>query len=246
VRVLVVLPTYNEAENIPTVLERVRAALPAATILVVDDNSPDQTADLAEKSAERLGQIEVLRREAKLGLGTAYRAGFRWGIEKGYDVCVEMDSDFSHDPTVLPSLVAPLEQGYDLAIGSRYVPGGSTPGWSAFRQLISRVGNLYADVMLGLGVKDSTAGFRAYRTELLRAIDLTTVGAESYGFQVEMTYRATQHGARIKEIPIRFVDRELGTSKMSTNTVAEALRLVTLWGAQRCIARALRALRRRS
>jgi dolichol-phosphate mannosyltransferase len=237
----VVLPTYNEAENISRVLERVRHALPEASILVVDDNSPDQTADLAEKESERLGQIDVLRRPGKQGLGSAYRAGFRWGIDRGYEVCIEMDSDLSHDPDSLPALVAPIDQGCDLVIGSRYVPGGSTPGWSFARQLISRGGNVYADLMLGLKVRDSTAGFRAYRSSLLEAIGLDSIQAESYGFQVEMTYRARQAGARLTETPIRFVDRELGTSKMSTNTVVEAFRLVTRWGLERRV-RALRRL----
>ncbi|MGO9198860.1 MAG: polyprenol monophosphomannose synthase [Acidimicrobiales bacterium] len=229
-RVLVVLPTYNEAENIPNMLERVRAALPDASVLVVDDNSPDQTADLAEKSGERLGQIEVLRRPGKSGLGSAYRDGFRWGLERGFDVLVEMDSDFSHDPDALPSLVAPLARGVDVVIGSRYVPGGSIPDWSLSRRLISRGGNLFADLMLGLHVKDSTAGFRAYSGAILGEIDLGSVRADSYGFQVEMTYRALNAGAVLEEVPIRFVDRALGTSKMSTYTVVEAFALVSWWG----------------
>lgn len=239
-----VLPTYNEAENIPTTLERVRAALPDASVLVVDDNSPDGTAELAEKMGERLGGIEVLRRPGKSGLGSAYRDGFRWGLERGFDACIEMDSDGSHDPSVLPRLVACLDDGSDVVIGSRYVPGGSTPGWSALRQLISRGGNLYADWMLGLGVKDSTAGFRAYRASVLEAIGLDSVRADSYGFQVEMTYRALQAGVKISETPIRFVDRELGTSKMSTHTVVEAFQLVTLWGLKRLAGAVSRRVRR--
>jgi dolichol-phosphate mannosyltransferase len=233
VRVLVVLPTYNEAANIAAVLERVRLALPEASILVVDDNSPDGTGDIVEKSAAALEEISLLRRAGKTGLGSAYRDGFRWGLQRGYDVLVEMDSDFSHDPDALSSLVAPLADGYELSIGSRYVPGGSIPDWRLSRRLLSRGGNLYADILLGLGVKDSTAGYRAYAATLLRRIDLDSVRADSYGFQIEMTYRALQGDARVTEVPICFVDRALGTSKMSTYTVVEALLLVTWWGTRR-------------
>jgi dolichol-phosphate mannosyltransferase len=234
VRVLVVLPTYNEAANIAAVLERVRKAMPEASILVVDDNSPDGTGDIVEKSAAALDQISLLRRAGKSGLGSAYRDGFRWGLAGGFDVLVEMDSDFSHDPDALGSLVAPFDDGYELSIGSRYVPGGSIPDWTLARRLLSRGGNLYADTLLGLGVKDATAGYRAYSATLLRRIDLDSVRADSYGFQIEMTYRALQGGAKVTEVPICFVDRALGTSKMSTYTVAEALVLVTWWGARRC------------
>ncbi len=232
-RVLVVLPTYNEAANIATVLERVRLALPDASVLVVDDTSPDGTAEIVEKSGEHLGQIELLRRPEKSGLGSAYRDGFRWGLAHGFDVLVEMDSDLSHDPDSLGALIAPLSDGYDVSIGSRYVPGGSIPDWTLARRLLSRGGNLYAEAMLGLGVKDSTAGFRAYSADLVRKIDLDVVRADSYGFQIEMTYRSLQAGARVTEVPIRFVDRALGASKMSTYTVIEALLLVTWWGFRR-------------
>jgi len=241
VRVLVVLPTYNEAANIATVLERVRLALPDASILVVDDNSPDGTAEIVEKSAEHLGKIDLLRRAEKSGLGSAYRDGFRWGLRHGFEALVEMDSDLSHDPDALGALVAPLSSGYEVSIGSRYVPGGSIPDWTLARRLLSRGGNLYAEAMLGLGVKDSTAGFRAYAAELLRKIDLDSVRADSYGFQIEMTYRALQAGARVTEVPIRFVDRALGASKMSTYTVIEALLLVTWWGVRRML-RGLRTI----
>jgi len=225
-----VLPTFNEAATIENVIERVRAALPTASVLVVDDNSPDGTAKIAAEAGERSGKVEVLSRSAKMGLGSAYRDGFSWGLGEGYDAFVEMDSDFSHDPDALPGIVAPLGEGYEVCIGSRYVAGGSIPNWSLPRRMLSRGGNIYADLALGLKVKDCTAGFRAYSASVLRRIDLSTVRAESYGFQIEMTYRAIKVGARVKEVPIRFVDRELGTSKMSTFTVVEALGLVTWWG----------------
>lgn len=232
-RVLVVLPTFNEAATIEKILARVRGALPDASVLVVDDGSPDGTAKIAADVGERSGNVEVLSRPVKMGLGSAYRDGFNWGLEHGYDVFVEMDSDFSHDPDALPGIVAPLGDGYEVCIGSRYVAGGSIPNWSLPRRMLSRGGNIYADLTLGLKVKDCTAGFRAYSASVLRRIDLSTVRAESYGFQIEMTYRAINVGARIKEVPIRFVDRELGTSKMSAFTVVEALGLVTRWGAGR-------------
>jgi dolichol-phosphate mannosyltransferase len=243
--VLVVLPTYNEAGNIENVLERVRNAVPDASILVVDDNSPDDTADLAEKTGARVGNVVVLRRPGKSGLGSAYRDGFRWGLERGFDALVQMDSDLSHDPDALPSLIAPLSDGCELVIGSRYVPGGAIPDWSLPRRLLSRSGNFYAGALLGVNVKDSTAGFRAYAAPLLHRIDLATIRADSYGFQIEMTYRSLQAGATVREVPIRFVDRALGTSKMSAFTVVEALGLVTWWGLERA-ARAVAGRRRRS
>ncbi len=233
-RVLVVLPTYDERENIETVLRAVRRVRPDAGILVVDDSSPDGTAEVAKEVASELSSIEVLVRPGKSGLGTAYREGFRWGIAQGYEVCVEMDSDLSHNPESLPELLAPIERGEaDVAIGSRYVPGGSIPNWSLGRRTLSRAGNIYSKVLLGLTVEDSTAGYRAYAASVLSAIDLDRVRADSYGFQVEMTYLAHNAGARIVEVPIHFVDREKGTSKMSTFTVVEALTLVTWWGIRR-------------
>lgn len=236
-RLLVVLPTYNESATIERILKAVRASLPDADVLVVDDSSPDGTARLARDAAESLGGVHVLSRPVKEGLGPAYRAGFAWGLEQGYEGFVEMDSDFSHDPAVLPALVAPLDEGYEVAIGSRYVPGGSIPDWSLSRRLLSRWGNRYAEIALSLGVKDSTAGYRAYAASVLRRIDLSQVHAAGYGFQVEMTYRAKLAGARITEVPIRFVDRVEGTSKMSLGTVTEALALVTRWGLGRLVGR---------
>lgn len=231
---MVVIPTFNESENIERVLHKVRGALPDATVLVVDDGSPDGTADMAEKLGGEIGNIEVLRRTEKAGLGSAYRAGFRWGLDRGYDACVEMDADLSHDPDALPGLVAPLEQGdVELVIGSRYVPGGSIPKWAWHRRLVSRGGNVYASALLGFGVTDSTSGFRAYAASVLGRITLDTIRAEGYGFQIEMTYRAKRAGAAIVEVPIRFVDRTEGESKMSTFIVVEAFALVTWWGIQR-------------
>jgi len=229
----VVLPTYNESENIGHVLPRIRAALPDATVLVVDDGSPDGTAEMAEKLGAELGGIEVLRRHQKSGLGSAYRAGFAWGLEHGYEAFVEMDADLSHEPEALPGLVAPLSEGVDLVVGSRYVPGGSIPNWRWHRRLLSQGGNVYAAVLLGLHVTDSTSGFRAYRAEALRRIDLAAVRAEGYGFQIEMVYQVLEHGGLVTEVPIRFVDRVEGKSKMSMSIVVEALLLVTWWALQR-------------
>ncbi len=241
-RALVVVPTYNEADNIERILRRVREVLPDAGMLVVDDGSPDGTADLVEAIRGELGDLQVLRRTRKSGLGSAYRAGFAWGLEHGYEACVEMDADFSHDPGALPELLAPLAAGYEVSIGSRYVPGGSIPDWSWHRHLLSWGGNRYASVVLGLGVADSTAGVRAYAASVLRRLDLSAVRAEGYGFQIEMTHRAKQAGASIAEVPIRFVDRVAGESKMSSAIVVEALLLVTVWGLERAWASARRRL----
>lgn len=240
---LVVLPTFNEAQSIEEVLRRTRAALPDATILVVDDGSPDGTADLAEKVGDELGGIEIMRRNAQQGLGDAYRAGFAWGLEHGAEAMVEMDSDLSHDPAALPSLIEALADS-DLVIGSRYVPGGSIPQWGLHRRLLSRGGNVYSAVMLGLPVKDMTSGYRVYRAAILEKMSLHTVRAGGYGFQIEMTYRAAVAGGRIREVPIRFVDRELGVSKMSYGIVVEALALVTRWGIIRLGRKAVARYRR--
>ena len=227
---LVVVPTYKEAENIAGLLRRLRSAVPGADILVVDDASPDGTADLAEGVGRELGHIEVLRRPGKDGLGSAYRTGFRHGLDHGYEVLVEIDADGSHDPAALPSLLAAVDDGADLAIGSRYVPGGAIPDWPKSRRLISVFGNRYAAVLLRLDIQDATAGFRAYRADILRKIDAFAVRADGYGFQVEMAYRVARVGGRIVEVPITFTDRVEGTSKMSWRIVAEAFLLVTGWG----------------
>lgn len=229
-RSLVILPTYNEAENIGEVLDRVRAAVPAAEVLVVDDGSPDGTADLAERwGADNGGQVRVMRRAGKSGLGSAYRAGFAHGLAEGFDALIEMDSDLQHDPAALPDLIAAVASGADLAIGSRYVPGGSIPNWPRYREWLSRGGNRYAGLILGLPVRDATAGFRCYGAPMLSSIDLAAVTADGYGFQIEMAYNVMRRGGRIVEVPIRFSDRQRGTSKMSGRIVFEALGLVTWW-----------------
>lgn len=228
-RPLVVIPTYQEAENIADMLQRVRAAAPTVSVLVVDDGSPDGTAEIAEATGAEVGQVRVLRRTEKAGLGGAYRAGFAEGIAGGHEILIEMDADLSHDPTDLPRLLEAIVEGADLAIGSRYVPGGSTPGWPWSRQLISRSGNRYVGIVLGLEVRDATAGYRAYRAEMLERIDYQTTAAEGYAFQVEMAYRVRRAGGTIRELPISFRDRVRGTSKMSGRIVVEAMGLVTWW-----------------
>jgi dolichol-phosphate mannosyltransferase len=234
-RPLVVIPTYNESENIERMLHRITECLPGAGVLVVDDGSPDGTADIVKAVAAELPDAHLLARTEKSGLGSAYRAGFAWGLERGYDAFVEIDADFSHDPEALPSVVAPIEQGFDVAIGSRYVEGGSIPKWAWHRELLSRGGNVYASAVLGLGVRDCTAGYRCYSARILRQLDLHRIRAEGYGFQIEMTYRAKQHGAGITEVPISFVDRTAGESKMSSFIVVEALMLVSWWGLGRFV-----------
>ncbi len=231
-RTLVVLPTYNEILNVESMLRTLCSVVPDCDVLVVDDGSPDGTADLARSVANELGGIELLRRSEKSGLGGAYRAGFAWGLERGYDHFVEIDCDFSHDPKALPELLRAAERS-DVVIGSRYVPGGHIPQWSWSRRLLSRGGNQYASLMLGLGVADSTAGYRVYSSEALEKIDYQSVSADGYGFQIEMTYRAKRSGTSIVEVPISFTDRELGESKMSGAIVFEALWLVTKWAFER-------------
>jgi glycosyltransferase involved in cell wall biosynthesis len=229
-RALIVLPTYNEADNIAEVLRRARAAAPDAGILVVDDSSPDGTANIARALTAEVGGVEILTRPAKSGLGSAYRDGFKWGRERGFGVLMEMDSDLSHDPADIPRLLTGIDDGADLVIGSRYVPGGSIPHWPWHRRALSKYGNRYSAAMLRIDVHDMTAGFRAYRSDMVGRIDIDGVRADGYGFQVEMTYFVAQAGGRIVEVPIKFVDRVRGTSKMSTNIVVEAMALVTWWG----------------
>jgi glycosyltransferase involved in cell wall biosynthesis len=230
VQVTVVVPTYNEADNIERLCRQVREVLPAASVLVVDDGSPDGTAEVADKLGTELGGIEVIRRSEKGGLGAAYRAGLRAAIDRGAEICVQMDADLSHDPASLPALVAIVEHGADLAIGSRYVPGGITQDWPRRRRWLSRWGNRYAAGVLGLAINDVTAGYRAYRASALERMKFDSVSAEGYGFQIEMTYRLVRIGGKIVEFPITFRDRTEGISKMSGSIIEEALLLVMkLW-----------------
>jgi dolichol-phosphate mannosyltransferase len=227
--VWVVLPTYDEAENVVAMLDAVLGALDGAgldgRVLVVDDGSPDGTADLAEGVAAREPRVAVLRRSAKEGIGPAYRAGFRRALEGGAGLVVEMDCDFSHDPARLPDLVGMAHEA-DLVLGSRYVRGGGVARWGPLRRAISRGGCLYAQLMLGVGVRDLTGGFKCFRREVLEAIPLDEVTAAGYGFQIEMTYRALRAGFRVVEVPITFTERERGSSKMSRGIVWEAAVLV--------------------
>ncbi|MEP6626224.1 MAG: polyprenol monophosphomannose synthase [Acidimicrobiia bacterium] len=229
-RVQICTPTYIEAENIEEFLRRARAALPEADILVLDDNSPDGTADVADRVGAELGQIEVLRRPSKLGLGAAYRAGFAVGIARGYEVICQIDADLSHDPAVLPELIGAIRDGADLAIGSRYVPGGQIPHWPARRLALSKYGNRYARFMLRTGVMDTSAGFRAYRATTLTSIGFAETRSKGYGFQLESTYRVARLGAKVVEIPIIFTDRVRGNSKMSASVIGEEMVLMTWWG----------------
>ncbi len=229
--VIVIVPTYNEAENIEAIAAAVRSR--GYRLLVVDDGSPDGTGDTADALATSDDGVSVLHRSEKAGLGKAYAAGFAHAAELDATILCEMDADFSHDPADLPRLVAAIENGADLAIGSRYVPGGGADDWPWHRRLISRGGNRYAALMLGIDVRDATAGFRAFRTDAIRRLEPETCDASGYAFQVEMAWRASEAGMTITEVPIRFKDREAGTSKMSSAIAIEAMRLVTRWGWQR-------------
>jgi glycosyltransferase involved in cell wall biosynthesis len=234
VRAVAVVPTYNEAANLGELVKRLRTAVADVGILVVDDASPDGTADLARRLAAEFGDLGVLERPRKLGLGSAYRAGFRRALDEGAEICVQIDADLSHDPAALPALLANVEHGADLAIGSRYVPGGATLNWPWRRRWLSRWGNRYAAGVLGLAVNDATAGYRAYRGAALEAMDFETVRTEGYGFQIEMTHRLVRAGGRIVEFPIEFRDRTAGESKLSQGIIGEAAGLVTrLWLADR-------------
>ena len=233
--VVVVMPTYNERENLPVTLGGVFEHCPDVHVLVVDDGSPDGTGELADDMASRDPRVHVMHRGEKNGLGPAYLAGFRWALDRGYDVVCEMDMDGSHRPADLPRLLDEVcgGKGVDLAIGSRRVPGGGMEDWPWYRDLISRGGSWYARMMLGLRVHDMTAGFRAYRASMLRRIDLTDVQAGGYVFQIDMTRRVAAVGGVIREVPITFVQRVRGVSKMSSAIVAEALWRVTVWGIRR-------------
>ena len=227
---LVIVPTYNERESILEVARRLfEASGDRVALLVVDDGSPDGTAEIVKQMAAGPEEIHLIERSGKQGLGSAYRAGFAWALDNGYDAVVEMDADLSHDPADVPRLLDALEDS-DLVIGSRYVPGGGTMNWGLMRRLLSRFGNAYSRAWLGYAVRDSTAGFRAYRTSWLREIDLDTAASEGYAFQVEMTFRTFRAGKRIVEIPITFVERTQGRSKMSRRIVIEALIRIARWG----------------
>ena len=229
-RVTVVVPTYNEAGNIERLCREVRLAAPEADLLIVDDASPDGTADLAEKLNDTLGRIGVIRRSGKAGLGSAYRTGLRAAIDRGAEICVQMDADLSHDPAVLPALIANAQNGADLAIGSRYVPGGLTENWPWRRRWLSRWGNRYTAAVLRLPVRDCTSGFRAYRAAALQSINPESTTAEGYAFLTELVRKLIATGSTIVETPIVFRDRQFGTSKMSGRIIAESMLLVTKWG----------------
>jgi dolichol-phosphate mannosyltransferase len=228
-RVAVIMPTYNERENLEALAGRVRSAVPGADLLVVDDNSPDGTGDLADKLAADDPHVRVMHRPGKGGLGAAYLAGFRWALEAGYDAVVEMDADGSHQPEQLPALLDALRTA-DLVLGSRYVPGGRVLNWPRSRELLSRGGNTYARLMLGIQLKDATGGYRAYRAGTLRAIGLEEVESQGYCFQVDLAVRVLRAGLRVTEVPITFVERVNGSSKMSRAIVLEALLRITRWG----------------
>jgi dolichol-phosphate mannosyltransferase len=229
-RVLVVVPTYDERESLPLTLGRIRASVPSAHVLVVDDASPDGTGEVADTWAGRDDHVHVLHRPGKAGLGAAYIDGFRWGLGQGYDVLVEMDADGSHQPEQLPSLLERVADGADLALGSRWVTGGSVVNWPRHREVLSRGGNLYARLALGVPLRDATGGYRAFRATALEKIGMDDVQSQGYCFQVDLAWRAVQAGLRVDEVPITFVEREFGASKMSQSIVVEALVRVTEWG----------------
>jgi dolichol-phosphate mannosyltransferase len=229
------MPTYREAANIGRALRQVRTSVSSAHVLVVDDEGGDGTADLAEQAGRALGRVDVLRRPGKAGLASAYRAGFCWGLQRGYDVLVGMDADLSHDATALPRLLGALSDGADVVVGSRYVPGGSTVDWPLGRRVLSRWGNWYAAHALASSVADLTSAFRAYRASALRAVDFEALRAEGYGFLIELAYQLERSGASFAEVPVQFINRAEGRSKMSPKIAVESLRVVTLlaWSARR-------------
>ena len=241
--VLVVVPTYNERDNLEQLLTRLHVAVPDAHVLVVDDGSPDGTGELADKLAANDSRVRVLHRPGKAGLGAAYLAGFATALAGDHRVVVEMDADGSHAPEDLPALLAALDAdgGADVVLGSRYVAGGQVLNWPAYRNWISRGGNLYSRLALGVSIRDITGGYRAFRREVLEALPLTTVASQGYCFQVDLAWRALQAGFRVVEVPITFTERERGASKMSNGIVAEAFWKVTQWG----VARRWERLRRR-
>jgi dolichol-phosphate mannosyltransferase len=226
---LVIIPTYNERDNIESIVDRVRTSAPSVDVLVVDDGSPDGTGDIADRLAAGDERIHVLHRTQKAGLGAAYVAGFGWGLGRDYEALVEMDADGSHAPEQLPALLAALDAG-DLVIGSRWVPGGRIVDWPRSREILSRGGNLYVRLALGVGIRDMTGGYRVYRRDLLEQIDYASVRSEGYCFQIDLAWRALRGGFRVIEVPITFAERQIGDSKMSSSIVREALLRVTDWG----------------
>jgi dolichol-phosphate mannosyltransferase len=227
--ILVIVPTYNESENITRILSRTRKAVPDAHILVADDNSPDGTGKLADEIAVSDGHVHVMHRLGKEGLGAAYMAGFEWGLNEGYQVLVEMDADGSHQPEQLPELLNALTDA-DLVLGSRWVKGGEVLNWPKSREILSRGGNLWTRIALGIPLRDATGGFRAFRRKTLLGLGLDNVASAGYCFQVDLAWRALKAGFKVVEVPITFIEREYGDSKMSQKIVVEALALTTMWG----------------
>ncbi|MBE7324471.1 polyprenol monophosphomannose synthase [Nocardioides sp. Y6] len=241
-----VIPTYNESDNIEWIIGRLRRAQPEVDVMVVDDNSPDGTGKIVEALAQTDPHVQVVHRTEKAGLGAAYRHGFRVALDQGYDVIGEMDADGSHQPEQLQRLIDAIAQGADLVIGSRWIPGGSIVNWPKSREALSRGGNLYVRLLLGIRVKDATAGFRLFRRQTLEAIDIETVTSTGYVFQTDMAYRTLRQGLTVSEVPIEFVERERGDSKMSKDVATESLKLITRWGLAERRAQVQRLLGRRA
>jgi dolichol-phosphate mannosyltransferase len=232
---LIIVPTYNELANAPLLIRRIFKHIPNSDVLVVDDGSPDKTADAIRELQQEFHALHLLERKTKLGLGSAYRLGFAWGFERGYEELIEMDADLSHRVRDLKKMIEAkaLQPNTDLVIGSRWIPGGKTENWSKSRELLSRAANLYVRAMLGLGVKDSTAGFRIYSASMLKRLNMESIKSEGYSFQIEMTRAVHKLGGKIIEVPITFRERKNGVSKMSKKIVREAMLLVTIWGLKR-------------
>ena len=234
---LIIVPTYNELVNAPLLVRRIFKYIPESNILVVDDGSPDKTADVIRELQQEFPTLHLLERKTKLGLGSAYRLGFTWGLERGYEELIEMDADLSHRVRDLKKMIdaKELQPDVDLVIGSRWIPGGKTENWSRGRELLSRAANLYVQAMLGLGVRDSTAGFRIYSSSMLKRLNMESIKSEGYSFQIEMTRAVHELDGKIIEVPITFRERENGVSKMSKKIVGEAMILVSLWGLKRIL-----------
>ena len=232
---LIIVPTYNELTNAPLLIRRIFKQIPNSDVLVVDDGSPDKTADAIRELQQEFPTLHLLEQKTKLGLGSAYRLGFAWGLERGYEELIEMDADLSHRVRDLKTMIdeKELQPNTDLVIGSRWIPGGKTENWSRGRELLSRAANLYVRAMVGLGVRDSTAGFRIYSASMLKRLNMESIKSEGYSFQIEMTRAVHKLGGKIIEVPITFRERENGVSKMSKKIVGEAMILVTLWGLKR-------------